>query len=114
MDEEIRFPEELATDVEKSYFYLIESSDITSEEDLENLIRLMFEFSDRAFYLVSPAASGANHFVLSAEQHGVLKLVRSERNYYPHPNFKRDYIKIGVEPEWDWEKKVKENEPEHI
>ncbi len=115
MDGELRFPEELSTDVKKSYFYLIESSDITSEEDLDHLIRLMFEFSDRAFYLVSPATQGTNHYVLSAEHHGVLKLVRTERQYYPHPNFKRDYIKIDKEnPEWDWEKEVRENAPEHI
>ena len=110
-----RFPEELVTDVKKSYFYLLESSDITSEEDLDHLIRFMFEFSDRAFYLVSPVSQGCNHFVLSAEQHGVLNLVRTERHYYPHPNYKRDYIKIDKDPPvWDWEKEVKEKSPEHI
>lgn len=94
MDEEICFPEELATDVKKSYFSLIESSDITSEEDMVYLIRVMFGLSDHAFYLVCPASQWANRFVLSAERHGVLKLLRTERHYYPHPNFKRDYIKI--------------------
>lgn len=95
--------------------HLIENSDITLEEDLDHLIRLMFGFPDRAFYLVSLASQGANQFVLSAEQHGVLKLVRTDRHYYPHPNFKRDYIKIDKEnPDWDWEKEAKENAPEHI
>jgi hypothetical protein len=112
---EMRFPEELATDVKPSQFYVIENSDIATEADLNRLIELMFLFPERDFFLYGLKEQGANHLVLSAEHHGVLRIERWETQYYPHPKYKRDWIRIDKpNPIWDWEKIVRETSPEFI
>lgn len=96
------FPEELATDVRRSEFHVIENSDIASKEDLDRLVRLMFEYPERNYYLFAPKDHGANSLVLGAEKHGILRIDRVELRYFPHPNFERDYIKIDKpEPVWN-------------
>ncbi|MDW7772465.1 MAG: hypothetical protein SCH71_06185 [Desulfobulbaceae bacterium] len=115
MDDELSFPDHLITEVKRSMFHDIECTDIGSEEDLHNLVRMMFEFSERDFFLYCPASSGVNQMVLAAEVHGVLSIVRTEKCYYPHPNSKHDYVKIDrKEPLWDWEKEVRETAPEFL
>jgi hypothetical protein len=114
-EEELRFPEKLATDVKRSHFHVIENSDIATEESLNRLVELMFIFPERDFYLFGLKAQGANHLVVSAERHGVLRIERWETQYYPHPNFKRDWITIDKpDSVWDWEKEVRETSPEFI
>jgi hypothetical protein len=113
--EEMRFPEELATDVKRSQFHVSENSDIATEDNLNQVVELMFLLPDRDFYLFGLKEQGANHLVVSAEHHGVLRIERWETQYYPHPNFKRDWIKIDKpNPVWDWEKEVRETSPEFI
>lgn len=113
--EQIRFPEEFATDVMRSHFYVIENSDIATEDDLDQLVALMFFFPERDFYLFSLKEQGANHLVVSAEHRGALHIERWETQYYPHPKFKRNWIKIDKPtPVWDWEKEVRETSPEFI
>lgn len=113
--EEMRFPEELATDVKYSQCYVIENGDIATEDDLNQLVELMFLFPERDFYLFGLKEQGANHLVVGAEHHGVLRIERSETQFYPHPNFKRDWIKIDKpNPVWDWAKEVRETSPEFI
>lgn len=113
--EEICFPEGLATDVKRSQFYDIDNSDIATEDDLNQLVDLMFIFSEREFFLFGLKSQGANPLVLNAERHGVLYIERSETQYYPHPNFKSDWIKIDKpNPIWDWEKEVRETAPEYV
>ncbi len=115
MDEELIFPKELSTDVKRSFFHVIECDDIESEEDLSHLVRVMFEFSDRKFYLFCLKSQGANSFILNAEQHGVINIKRTELQYYPRPNSDKNYIKIDKPvPIWEWEKEVRENSPEFI
>jgi hypothetical protein len=113
--EKFRFPEELATDVKLSQFYTIENSDIATEDDLDRLVELMFHYPERNFYLFGLKEQGANHIVVSAEQHGILRIERYETQYYAHPKFERDWVKIDKRnPKWDWEKNVIENSPEYI
>jgi len=113
--EELRFPGELASDVKRSQFYVIENGDISTDEDLNRLVELMFEFPERSFYLFAPKGECENHLVVGAEHHGILRIERWETQYYPHPNFKRDWIKIDKpNPVWDWEKEVRASSPEYI
>ena len=113
--EELRFPEGLATDVKRSKFYTIENTDISTEEDFNHLVELMFQYPERKFYIFGVKEQGANHLVVSAEQHGILLIERSETQYYAHPNFERDWVRIDKQsPKWDWEKEVIESAPEYI
>ncbi|NQY25825.1 MAG: hypothetical protein HRT92_01450 [Piscirickettsiaceae bacterium] len=115
MDKELKFPEELSTNVERSFFYTIENNDIKSDNDLSFLIRIMFEFSDRKFYLFCLKSQGASSYVINAEQHGVINIKRTELQYYPHPKFDHDYIKINkTNPAWGWEEEVIKDSPEFI
>ena len=113
--EELRFPEELLTDVERSQFHSIENSDIANENDLNHLVELIFLYPERDFYLFGLKEQGANHLVVTAEHHGVIRIVRSESQYYPHPNIERDWVKIDKQnPQFDWEKHAIENSPEYL
>lgn len=115
MDDEPVLLSELITSVKHSKLHAIECDEIASEEDLDHLIRFMFEFSERDFFLYCPLSNGANQFVLAAEVHGVLTIALTEMRYYRHPNFQRDYVKIDrEEPLWDWEKEVRETAPEFM
>ncbi|MCW5576202.1 MAG: hypothetical protein KIT13_08915 [Burkholderiales bacterium] len=113
--EEIRFPEELATDVKRLGFYVIENGDISTSEDLNHLVELMFQFPERSFYLFTRKGEGANHLVVTAEHRGILWIEQWETHYYPHSNFKRDWIRID-KPNLvlDWGKEVRANSPEYI
>lgn len=113
--EEERFPDHLITSLRRSQFHSIENGDIATEENLDQLINLMFHYPERDFYLFASKDSGVNHLVLSAEQLGVLRIEVTEMQYYPHPNYKHDWIKIDKpDPTWDWEKEVRENSPEFM
>ncbi|WP_205342190.1 hypothetical protein [Denitrificimonas caeni] len=115
MGDEPVLPSELITSVKHSMLHAIECDEIASEEDLEHLIRFMFEFSERDFFLYCPLSNGANQFVLDAEFRGVLTIELTEMRYYPHPNFQHDYVKIDrTEPLWDWEREVRETSPEFV
>ena len=74
---EIRFPEHLISEIVQSQFYLIENSDIVTENDLNLLIELLFHFSDRAFYLFARKDQSVNHLIQSAVQHGVLLIEKT-------------------------------------
>ena len=96
-------------------FHVIESDEIASEEDLDYLIRFMFEFSERDYFLFCPVSNGVNQFVLAAEIHGVLNISLTEMRYFPHTSFDHDYIKLDREERlWDWEKEVRETSPEFM
>lgn len=102
------------TYAKKSYFHTIEDGDIQTEEDLQKLLRLMYDCPEHKFYLFAPKDKPASDVILGAERAGLLKFDIIEFHYYPHPNFKSDYVKIQERTiEFDWERDVLKTAPMH-
>lgn len=114
-DEMLRFPDNLIAKVRRSRFYTIENEDIASKEDFDQLIKLMFDYPEIDFYLFSQKATGLNNLIIGGEKFGVLRIEYIEMQYYQHPNYRRDWIKIDkYQSFFEWEKDVLETSPEYF
>jgi hypothetical protein len=111
------FPEELMEKVKVGKMYVLEADSILTEDDLQHLITLMFDYPERSFYFFEEKGSKRNTFIDKASQSGWILFEEYEQRYYPHPNFEHDYVKISKrdgEYNWDWEKEAVEKGPEFI
>ena len=105
--EEPRFPDITPTHIVQSQFHVIEDDDIRSEEDLRQLLELMYEYPERAFYLFAAKDRGINHRIVSAERLGFVRYLSEEFFYFRHPKYQRDYVRIlEHQIQWDWEREV--------
>lgn len=112
---EIRFPEYLATSVRQSKFHVIENRDISDPDDLHRLLRLLFDFPERSFYLFVQKQASLTDQLRQAVDSGDALITQTDLEFYPHPNFKHDYVRIRRGQEsFDWEKEVVASATEYI
>lgn len=102
--------------ITKSHFRAIEKSDITSEEDLQQLVDLLWKEPDTHCYYYFPTTEPAGEILLAAEMFGQIHLREMERHYYRHPTGgDRDFVQIAqpaAEYRWEWQREVVEKGPE--
>jgi hypothetical protein len=105
------FPDIPVSSIKKSQFRNVDDSEISSEEDLERFLELLEREPHVDVYLFSRRDHGMNTFVLGAIQLGIVRSGPTEMNWYPHPNFHDDFVRIGRDPHWDWEREMLETAP---
>jgi hypothetical protein len=105
--EEARFPEEFATSVKKSSFHVIENRDMSLPEEVERLLRVMFDHPERAFYLFVQKGASFSNPIGGALGSGDVLAVQTDLLFYRHPKFDRDFVRIGLRSElFDWEREA--------
>lgn len=105
--EELRFPDITPAHIVRSRFHVIEENDIRSEEDLQRLLRLMYEQPEHAFYLYAAKDRGINNRIVAAERLGRVRFLSEDFFYFRHPTYQQDYVQIlEHQIQWDWERDV--------
>ena len=101
------FPSNILSSYKKSNFYTIENEDICSEEEFEKLLGLLYQYPERSFYAFFKEKEALNEFLVNAEVFGIIIFKESTRNYFRHPEFERDYIRIDSSNlQFDWEEEL--------
>jgi hypothetical protein len=104
------FPNIIPSSIKESTFRIIESGDLTTEEDIDVLIKLLFQDPECSFYYFAEKDKGTKDVpLLKARKNGDILMQETEFFYYRHPKFKHDYVKIESRDnkyEWDWEEEV--------
>lgn len=95
--------------IKETQIYVIEDEDIQNVQDLEELIKLMYDNPYATFYFY---AQGENQLILKAIKDGQIHSDTVEAYYYKHPKFDRDYVRIKKgTAQFDWERQVAETSP---
>ena len=109
------FPDILSSSIKESKFRILESGDINTQEDMSELIRLLFEEPECSFYFFSEKDRGnKDSLLVVAMNQGDIVVDKTEFFYYKHPNHDRDYLEIEVRDgnyQWPWQKEVVEKGP---
>jgi hypothetical protein len=106
-EDELRFPDIVPDSVRKTRVWIHENDDFRSEEELSELLGRMYDYPEDDFFLFTPKGGAISPLVGSALEAIVIVIVETKGHYYPHPKFKRDYVRIhDATAEWDWEREV--------
>ncbi len=73
--------------------HVLDSSDLTSEDDLQELISKLYDYSERIYYFFSPLGSSSMFLDRAEEENKILK-GQVELHFYPHPQKFHHYIYI--------------------
>lgn len=103
--------------IKESRFHVIEAGHLKTDADIAGLIEQMWLKPEVDFYYFHGHMGGptVDNVLLSARNRGDILMDESERRYYKHPKFLRDYVHIipnGEHYDWDWEREVVEKGPE--
>lgn len=102
-----RFPDIVPDSVRKTRLWVHENDDFKTEEDISTLLGLMYDYPEDDFFLFTPKGASINPLVASAVAASAIVIAESKGHYYPHPKFKRDYVRIHeTTVSWDWEREV--------
>jgi hypothetical protein len=102
----------------RNTFYVNEAGDLQTDEHIDHLIRQMWLEPESAFYYYFglDGEPSADQCLLMARDRGDVHMNESERRYYKHPKYPRDFVRIvpkeGGQYNWDWEQKAVETGPE--
>jgi hypothetical protein len=111
-DDPPRFPDINPSSITKTYRHEIIDGDITEEEELNELIAYMYQFSERKYYLYWQKDQGRSQILNSAIVHGSLIDEITEYDYYKHPKFNQDFVKIlRKNIQFVWEEHVINTQP---
>ena len=108
------FPNIMPSSIKKGVFRTIEKDDISTEEDLQSLILLLFHEPECDFYYFVEQGTTADPLLLSAQGRGDILISETDFFYYKHPKSERDYVHIEKQDanyRWDWEREVVEKGP---
>lgn len=95
--------------IKETQTYIIEDEDIQNDQDMEDLIKLMYDNPDATFEFY---AQGENQLISKAIKDKRIYSDTVESYYYKHPKFDRDYVWIKKETaQFDWERQVAETTP---
>ncbi len=98
--------------VEMTAMHVLDADDLKSDDDIRELVSLMYAHQEREFYLFLEQGESANRAILDRLEGFGLLSDTSEFYYYRHPNSERSYIRIqSNEIKFDWEKKVVDKGP---
>lgn len=110
-----RFPDITPDSVKRSRSWVFENSDFTSQADVDALVQETFNSAEDSFYLYCEKHTSINSLVYNVMHFGTVHVVESQGFYYPHPKYKRHYVRIR-EPfiQWDWEREARDRGPMFI
>ena len=103
-------------EIKRSQFRVIEPSDMQSPQDVEALMRLMWQERECAFSYYMPKNGPGSAAMTQARHSGELLMEEMKRRYFRHPRYDRDYVHIpdrNGSYRWPWEKGVVEKGPEY-
>jgi uncharacterized protein YciU (UPF0263 family) len=110
---ELILPEPIS--IKKRGFRVIEYGEMQSDEDVQQLIHLLWRQPEITAYYYYRKDGPMDKGLSAAHARGDILMNEMKQRFYAHPNFKRDYIQIidrDGNYEWDWEKEVVEKGPE--
>ena len=96
-------------------FRVFEPGDFAIPEDVESLIYLMWQELETDFYYYHPTEATVDAYLLTQRDAGDFRMDETERRFYKHPKYQRDYIRIAPvsgRPKWDWERELVDKDPE--
>jgi len=98
--------------IEMTAMHVLEAPNVADEDDIRELVRLLYMHPEREFYIFLEQGKPINKNILDRlESFGILSGA-SEFYYYKHPRFDRDYVHIQRhEIQFDWEREVVEKGP---
>jgi len=102
--------------IKSSKFRVIEPADMQSRQDVDALMRLMWQERECAFFYYYPKNGTVGAAIAEARSRGELLMDEMKRRFYRHPRFERDYLHIPEPKEsyrWDWQKQVVAQGPEY-
>ena len=106
------FPNITPDKVKITQSYMIEVEDIQTENDLQELILLMFNNSESKFHYYKEKDCPGNGLLSEASNRGDILMNTTEFFYYKHPKHKRDYVKIARDGgKFEWQKEIAEKGP---
>jgi hypothetical protein len=107
-----RFPDIPLAGVRKSTFFVIEPEDIQTDADLQQLLQMIFNLPEASFYYFE-GNGHRNGLMFGARDAGQLLLNEVEFEFYKHPRYRRDYVRIPKRDtyQFEWEKEVVEKGP---
>lgn len=103
--------------IKESRFHVFEAGDLTTDALVDDLVRQLWLQPEVDFYYFHGHMGGptTDSALLKARNRGDILMDESERRYYRHPKFRRDYVRIvphGERYNWDWEREVVQKGPE--
>lgn len=106
-DEIRRLPDDLLTHVKRSRFCVIENADLLDEQDVSDLIARLYDYPEDDFYFFKQHDHPTNRLLQSAVDSEIMAITEWKLNFYPHPKFKRDYVRLDKDSlNWDWQRDV--------
>lgn len=109
-----KWPESLPIpeSVETTSMHIIEAEDMESDDNVRELIGLMYAHQEREFYLYLVKGKSANKVLLDRlESFGILRGA-SEFYYYRRPDLESSYIRVQrQEIQYDWQNKIVDKGP---
>ena len=102
-----KFPNIVPDSIRETRFWVLENDDFKTEEEISTLLGMMYDHPEDDFILFTPKTGTINSLVSSAIGSAAIVVVETKGHYYPHPKFKRDYIRIhDATVSLDWEREV--------
>lgn len=108
------FPDVTPSSITKSGFHVIENDQIKSDQELNHLLQLMYDFAEHSFFLFRRQSDTLNPLIAQAMRSGLLLNRVTESFYYDHPNYagKGNYVRIERgNIRFDWQREVIEKTP---
>jgi hypothetical protein len=98
--------------IETTTMHIIEAEDLESNEEVDELISLMYAHKEREFYLFLKKGKPANRIILDRlEGFGIFRGA-SEFYYYRRPDSEHSYIRIlSNEIQFDWQNRIVDEDP---
>lgn len=89
------FPEELMASVETTFFWTLENAEISTYEDLEKLLRLLFDCPEHDFYVYLQKGASKTAVLDSAMTlRGDINVVKTDLRFYRHPGGKGNFVRV--------------------
>jgi len=109
------FPSHLFDEVKRSRLWELENEDINDQQELDKLLNLMFNCPEGKFFLYVPEGESICHVLRKAMDSNLLVSDGWKRNFYLHPNSRRDYVHVlPNNAQWQWEQDLVDSAQEHL
>ena len=103
-----QFPDIMPTSLKKTKFWEIWEEDLATPDDVELLLRLMFDNPESPFHLFNTKGGSRPAPLSEAFQLGLVRTAKMQGHWYEHPLYPNNFIQILPPTNWDWEKEVLE------
>jgi len=108
------FPDITPSSIKESRFRISEKGDFVTDEDIQELVRLLFLEPEYEFYYFHEKGTKPDSLLQTAINRGDIRITETKFFYYKHPKIERDYVHIERPHgsyQWEWEKEVVEKGP---